>query len=633
MIDVLAPLAADRGRGRLRAALRDARARRGAPVALWRQALVRRRGPRCCSRADLPPLSTVAEELVVAHMAQHLLIGDLAGAADRPRAHRPAAAAAARAAPVRLAARARQPARRAAAVGAQPLPLAPLGALRGRARRARCCTSPSTPASSPSGSRCGCRWSGRCRSRRGSATAAMLVYVVVVRLLEAVLANVLIWSGDVLYPDYAPGEAQWEIGPLADQGAAGNVMMIWTGTVTLALFAWLFFRAANRSAEKQELLDLAEAHGFELDPARAARAVAAGQGDRLRERILGGDDDGSSTPSAQPASSTLLVFVVGTASLGAEIAAARLMAPFFGASTIVWANTIGVVLVALSIGYWLGGRLADRRPDVRSLCLVVIAAAVLLAVVPLVAQAVLRPLRRRARRDRGRGLRRLAVRGPVPDRDPGGPARHLLAVGAAARGHGRRARRAGRRAPVRDLDRRLADRDDARGAGADPAGRHAADLPRLRAGAGAGRRGRPRLALRRRPRGARGRDRASGRDGEGDRRGPRALRGRVRAAVHPRDRGARRRPDPRAQRGPGRALDAAGTRLPDRRLLGQLPRAPVRGPRRGRRAGSRSSATPRARSPAPTATSSRGPRSTGSRSTPSSPRSATATSTWARTRT
>ena len=82
----------------------------------------------------------------------------------------------------------------------------------------------------------------------------------------------------------------------------------------------------------------------------------------------------------------VLVFVVGTASLGAEIAAARLMAPFFGASTIVWANTIGVVLVALSIGYWLGGRFADRRPELRSLCLVVLAAGVLLAIVPLIAR-------------------------------------------------------------------------------------------------------------------------------------------------------------------------------------------------------------------------------------------------------
>ena len=82
----------------------------------------------------------------------------------------------------------------------------------------------------------------------------------------------------------------------------------------------------------------------------------------------------------------VLVFVVGTASLGAEIAAARLMAPFFGASTIVWANTIGVVLVSLSIGYWLGGRLGDRYPRLRELCLVVAAAAALLAVVPFAAR-------------------------------------------------------------------------------------------------------------------------------------------------------------------------------------------------------------------------------------------------------
>src|SRR5918992_4308322 len=85
----------------------------------------------------------------------------------------------------------------------------------------------------------------------------------------------------------------------------------------------------------------------------------------------------------------LLVFVVGTGSLGAEIAAVRLLAPYFGASTVVWANTIGVVLVALSVGYWLGGRWADRNPTMRGLCLTTLAAAVLLAIVPFAADPLL----------------------------------------------------------------------------------------------------------------------------------------------------------------------------------------------------------------------------------------------------
>jgi len=86
----------------------------------------------------------------------------------------------------------------------------------------------------------------------------------------------------------------------------------------------------------------------------------------------------------------LLVFVVGASSLGAEIAAARLVAPYFGASTVIWANTIATVLLALSAGYWLGGRLADRSPSLRGLCLLVVAAAVLLALAPLGGRPLLR---------------------------------------------------------------------------------------------------------------------------------------------------------------------------------------------------------------------------------------------------
>jgi spermidine synthase len=85
----------------------------------------------------------------------------------------------------------------------------------------------------------------------------------------------------------------------------------------------------------------------------------------------------------------LLVFVVGAASLGVEIAAARLLAPYFGASTIVWANTIGIVLVALSAGYWFGGRVADRNPDPARLGALVLVAAALIAVVPFAARPFL----------------------------------------------------------------------------------------------------------------------------------------------------------------------------------------------------------------------------------------------------
>jgi spermidine synthase len=84
-----------------------------------------------------------------------------------------------------------------------------------------------------------------------------------------------------------------------------------------------------------------------------------------------------------------LAFVVGSASLGAEISAARLLAPYFGASTIIWANTIATVLVALSAGYALGGRMADRRADLRGLCTIILVAGVLLAVVPFVADPFL----------------------------------------------------------------------------------------------------------------------------------------------------------------------------------------------------------------------------------------------------
>ena len=109
---------------------------------------------------------------------------------------------------------------------------------------------------------------------------AKLFYIIAVRLLGGVLGNVLLWSGTVLYPVY--GE------PVSDQTTAAAIMMVESSFVTLGLFGWLFFRAARESEERQQLLELAAARGVELSEERAARAVSAGRGDELRRRIEGG---------------------------------------------------------------------------------------------------------------------------------------------------------------------------------------------------------------------------------------------------------------------------------------------------------------------------------------------------------
>lgn len=59
----------------------------------------------------------------------------------------------------------------------------------------------------------------------------------------------------------------------------------------------------------------------------------------------------------------LTVFVAGMATLAVEFTISRMLQTVFGTSNIVWANVIGLVLLFLTLGYFLGGRLADRRPQ------------------------------------------------------------------------------------------------------------------------------------------------------------------------------------------------------------------------------------------------------------------------------
>jgi putative membrane protein len=132
-----------------------------------------------------------------------------------------------------------------------------------------------------------------------------LIYIIAVRLTEGLLGNIFLWSGTVFYPYYNGGESASHISPLADQNIAGAVMMIEGSILTLCLFCWLFMRTAREGEERQDLLDFARTEGLELSETRAARAVAAGRGPELRRRLEGATRTPTGTEAAREPTETL----------------------------------------------------------------------------------------------------------------------------------------------------------------------------------------------------------------------------------------------------------------------------------------------------------------------------------------
>jgi putative membrane protein len=122
---------------------------------------------------------------------------------------------------------------------------------------------------------------------RWFSNSAQLVYIIAVRLIGAVLGNAMVFAGNVLYPIYRAGDAHWHISPLGDQITAGALMMVEESLLTIGLFCWLFLRVARQNDEKQRLLDYAAQNDITLDEQRAGRAVAAGRGEELWERLRG----------------------------------------------------------------------------------------------------------------------------------------------------------------------------------------------------------------------------------------------------------------------------------------------------------------------------------------------------------
>jgi spermidine synthase len=85
----------------------------------------------------------------------------------------------------------------------------------------------------------------------------------------------------------------------------------------------------------------------------------------------------------------IIVFVCGASIMVLELVGARLLAPYLGTSNYVWASLIGIILGALSLGYWLGGKLADKKPKYEYLSTIILLGAVYIGLIPLFKDIVL----------------------------------------------------------------------------------------------------------------------------------------------------------------------------------------------------------------------------------------------------
>ena len=83
------------------------------------------------------------------------------------------------------------------------------------------------------------------------------------------------------------------------------------------------------------------------------------------------------------------VFVSGMTTMAVEFLASRLLGNVFGTSNIVWASIIGLILLYLTAGYWLGGRLADRLPNQKTFYQIMIWAGFAIGIIPIFSRPIL----------------------------------------------------------------------------------------------------------------------------------------------------------------------------------------------------------------------------------------------------
>jgi putative membrane protein len=98
-------------------------------------------------------------------------------------------------------------------------------------------------------------------------SGAKLGYILGVRLVATVLGNIFVWAGGPVYDVYEAGDEYLGLSASADQSLAGSLMMLEGSIVTIVAIAWLFLRMAQESEVRQQLLERGH------DPRVVRRAV------------------------------------------------------------------------------------------------------------------------------------------------------------------------------------------------------------------------------------------------------------------------------------------------------------------------------------------------------------------------
>lgn len=88
----------------------------------------------------------------------------------------------------------------------------------------------------------------------------------------------------------------------------------------------------------------------------------------------------------------ITVFICGALGMVLELVAARVLSPYVGSSNLIWTSIIGIMLTSMSIGYYIGGKIADKKHDINILSQFILLSAIFTSIIPILENVLVKNL-------------------------------------------------------------------------------------------------------------------------------------------------------------------------------------------------------------------------------------------------